>query len=121
MNRSVRLCFRCCCGTYATETVSTAAVVWACPSCAQRWRPDADSVSTVLSGVARLRALRRDMAILIGMVVLVSAALGFMHPPWLLTVPVLVGGAGFLAGPSYRKRVQLGRDAANTPIELVPT
>ena len=59
------------------------------------------------------------MAILAGGAVLVATILVGIHPPWLLAAPLLLGGVVLLAGPTYRRRVKRGRDAVNTPIDLV--
>ncbi|WP_219070599.1 hypothetical protein [Candidatus Mycobacterium methanotrophicum] len=111
--------FRCVCGAATTENVSTIDLVWRCPSCPQRWQANADTVSAALAGVTELRKLRRDMAILVGGALLLPVILVVMHPYWLLAAPMLVGGVVLVAGPSYRRRVQRGRDAAKASIGLV--
>lgn len=118
MMSSVRLRFRCHCGAHASHDVRGTAMAWTCPSCARRWRPTADALSTVVAGVTELRKVRREIALLAGAAFLLTIALVVVHPPWLLAAPLVIGGTALVAGPSYRRRVKRGRDALNTPIGL---
>lgn len=118
MKPSVSVRFRCRCGADVTGSVGTSAVEQTCPRCARRWQANPDIVSTVLGGMIALRRLRRDMAIIIGVAVLVPMFLVLIHPAWLLAAPLVVGIVALIAGPWYRTRAKSGRSAMNTPINM---
>lgn len=116
---TVPMTLRCACGTEGTASLGGAdTAVWTCPTCARRWRPDPEAMAKAITGANELRRLQRFVVLVLAAAVLLAVALLVIHPPWVLGVPMLVGGAALLTGPSYRARVRHGRAALHTPIDV---
>ena len=75
-------------------------------------------MAKAITGANELRWLQRFVVLILVAAVLLAVALFVVHPPWVLGVPMLIGGAALLTGPAYRARVRRGRAALHTPIDV---